>query len=68
MMRIWGKGLCFIGVVSALSVSAQAEDLIDIYQLAKKNDPINNAGFFQNEAVKEIYQQALSSAAPLSWP
>lgn len=64
MMRIWGKRLCFIGVVSALSVSAQAEDLIDIYQLAKKNDPINNAGFFQNEAVKEIYQQALATLLP----
>jgi outer membrane protein len=50
--------------MSVTPTFVQSANLIDIYQLAKQNDPIQSAGFFQNEASKEIYQQARATLLP----
>ncbi|MEH6442870.1 MAG: TolC family outer membrane protein [Oceanospirillaceae bacterium] len=64
MIKIWGKKLCCIGVMSVAPILAHGEDLLDIYEMAKQNDPVNSAGIFQNEASKEIYQQARATLLP----
>ncbi|EAR60230.1 TolC family outer membrane protein [Neptuniibacter caesariensis] len=60
------KGI-FAGLVltgGVYSGSAGAEDLIEIYQLALKNDPTYQAGFHEHEASKEIYSQAKAVLLP----
>ncbi len=51
-------------LLSAVSSTAFAEDLLDIYQQAVQFDPIYRAGIAQHDADREIYDQALAVLSP----
>jgi len=58
--RLAGAGL----LVAGATTSAHAEDLFQVYELALKKDPQYLAGFYQHDASKEIYDQALAVLLP----
>jgi outer membrane protein len=53
--------LAFIG---SAPVNVIAEDLLDIYALARSNDPVYQAGIHQHAASSEIYFQSRASLLP----
>ncbi|WP_261842149.1 TolC family outer membrane protein [Aliamphritea ceti] len=50
--------------LAVLPVSAHAENLLDVYQQARENDPVYQAGFHQHEASREVYEQARALLLP----
>jgi outer membrane protein len=66
MFRVRIKKLHYF--VSALLITSastvHAEDLLDIYELASKNDPVFTSGIYQYTASKEIYEQARALLLP----
>ena len=42
----------------------QAEDLLGVYQQARENDTVFRGGFYEHEASREIYDQALAVLLP----
>ncbi len=49
---------------AVLPASVQAENLLEVYQQARENDPVYLAGFHDHEASKEVYDQALALLLP----
>ncbi|WP_315980904.1 TolC family protein [Aliamphritea spongicola] len=47
-----------------MPASVQAENLLEVYQQARENDPVYLAGFHDHEASKEVYDQALALLLP----
>ncbi len=56
-----GANLLWLAV---LPVSAHAESLLDVYQQARENDPVYQAGFHEHEASREVYEQARALLLP----
>lgn len=56
-------GANFLWLV-VLPASAHAENLLDVYQQARENDPVYQAGFHQHEASREVYEQARALLLP----
>lgn len=50
--------------LSVTSLQVQADDLLDVYQQARENDPVYRAGFHEHEASREIYEQARAVLLP----
>lgn len=50
--------------LAMLPAAAQAEDLLDVYQQARENDPVFQAGFHDHEASREVYEQARALLLP----
>ena len=65
-MRMGVKGIIAGAVLlgSTVSGTASAENLLQVYEMALKNDPTFKAGFHEHEASKEIYSQAKAALLP----
>lgn len=53
-----------LGLSAAVAPYVAAEDLLDVYSLARENDPTYQAGVHQHSASSEIYFQSRASLLP----
>jgi outer membrane protein len=63
MKKLKSVSLALFGIL-LLSATANAEDLVDIYQLAKQSDPQLQAALAARQATREIKPQARSALFP----
>ncbi|MBT4100616.1 MAG: TolC family protein, partial [Gemmatimonadetes bacterium] len=59
----WSRSLMLLCLLLSCS-SARAEDLLDIYELARQHDPLIQAAQFANLATRESLRQAYSGLLP----
>jgi outer membrane protein len=53
-----------LGLSAAITPYVAAEDLLDVYSLARENDPTYQAGVHQHSASSEVYYQSRASLLP----
>ena len=64
-MPIWHKTACaFLSLMLLSSLTARADDLMDIYRLARQRDPAIQAARLTNLATRETLRQAYAGLLP----